>query len=80
MKVKELIEQLKQIDPGLEVLCYSEDSNLLSPKHIFRLLDIVAVSTTDGEAARGNDQIPSLKLGKSSLSQKYAVIEVTSDF
>ncbi len=80
MKVKELLEQLKQLDCGLEVLCYSEDSDLLTSKHAVRLLDITAVSTTEGEVIRGDDQIPFIKLGKTSLSQEYAVIEVTSDF
>jgi hypothetical protein len=80
MKVKELIKQLNQIDPDLEVLCYSEDSNLLASKHGFRLLDIDNVSIIEGKKRRGDDQIPSLKLGKTPYSQKHAVIEVTSDF
>jgi hypothetical protein len=80
MKVKELLKQLNQLDSELEVLCYIEDSDLLASKHGFRLLDINGVSIIEGEKTRGDDQIPSLKLGKTSLSQKHAVIEVTSDF
>lgn len=80
MKVKELIKQLNQFDPEIEVLCYSEDKILIAPNHLFRLLDIDGVDIVEGEKRRGDDQIPSLKLGKTSLSQKHAVIEVTSDF
>ena len=80
MKVKDLVKQLNKLDPELEVLCYSEDNDLLASKHGFRLLDINGVSIIEGEKRRGDDQIPSLKLGKTSLSQKHVVIEVTSDF
>jgi len=80
MKVKELVEKLNQLDPELEVLCYSEDSNLLAFEHLFRLLDIHGVSIVEGEKRRGDDQIPSLKIGHTQHSQKHAVIEVTPDF
>lgn len=80
MKVKELLHRLNQLDPELEVICYSEDSDLLSPKHLFRLLDVTGVSVIDGEKQRGDDGVPSFKLGKSSVSKKHAAIEVASDF
>jgi hypothetical protein len=80
MKVRELLAQLNQMDPELEVLCYSEDSAILPPQHGFRLFDIEATSIVEGEKTRGDDQIPSLKLGKGPQSQKHAIIEITSDF
>ena len=80
MKVRELIEKLKQQDPELEILCYSEDTNLLPPKHGFRLFHIENVTNAEGEKVRVDDQIPYLKFGKSSISQKLAIIEITSDF
>jgi hypothetical protein len=79
MKVRELIAQLQKLDQQLEVLCYTEDDALLAPKHGFRLLDIVEISVVEGEKLRGDDQIPSLKLGKGPHSQTHAIIEVTSD-
>ncbi|MDP3048067.1 MAG: hypothetical protein Q8N12_01395 [Thermodesulfovibrionales bacterium] len=80
MKVKELLEQLNQFDKDLDILCYSEDGNLLAPGHSFRLLDIHGVSIVEGEKRRGDDIIPSLKIGKTPHSQKHVVIEVTADF
>ncbi len=73
MKVEELVAQLNGFDPKLEILCYSEDSG-------FRLLDIQGVSIVEGEKTRGDDQLPSLKLGKTDFSQKHVDIEVTSEF
>lgn len=80
MKVKELLEQLRRFDPELDVLCCSEDEGLLAPNHHFRLLDICSVSTVEGEKVRGEDGIPSMKLGKTPHSQPHAVIDVTVDF
>jgi hypothetical protein len=80
MKVKELVEQLCKLDQELNVICYSEDEILLEPGHIFRLLHIHGVTTTEGENRRGKDRIPTLKFGQSSQSSKYAVLEVTTDF
>lgn len=80
MKVKELLIQLSQLNPELEVICYSEDSELLPSKHGFRLLDIDTIDSIDAERVRGDDQVLSLKIGKSPTSEKFAIIQVTSDF
>lgn len=80
MKVKDLLHKLNKLDPELDVICYSEDSDLLPPKYLLRLLDITGVSVIDCEKMRGDDGIPTFKLGKSSASSKHAAIEVTSDF
>lgn len=80
MKVRELVERLEQVDPELDVVCYSEDEALLASGHIFRLLEISGVDTTEAEPVRGADEVPSLKLGKGPGSVRLAVIEVTSDF
>ena len=73
MKVRELILQL-------DVLCYIEDDALLASKHGFRLLNILTASEVEGEMVRSDDQIPSIKFGKGQNSQKYALIEVASEF
>ncbi|HEY3373742.1 MAG TPA: hypothetical protein VGK02_01590 [Candidatus Aquicultor sp.] len=82
MKVRELQQELSKLDPELEVICYSEDDNLLEEGMGFRLLDIEAVNTTQGERVRLDDRFrtPYLKLGKSPHSEIFAVIEVTSVF
>ncbi len=80
MTVKELIEKLGQFDPGLEVICSTEDEELLPGNHGLRLLDIEHLSVVEAEKRRGDDGVPSFKLRCSDLSQKHVVINVTSDF
>lgn len=80
MKVGELIARLKKLDQDLDVLCYTEGSQLLPKKHMFRLLEIDGVDVSEGEMCRGDDQIATLKLGKSPGSQKFAFLNVTADF
>ncbi len=79
MKVKQLIAQLQELDPDLEVLCYTEDNDVLPPNHGFRLFDITEAKMADGTRTRGEDHIPSLKLGKGPHSQPHALIDITSD-
>ena len=80
MKVKELIDKLGKLDPSLELICWIEEKEFEIPGHPFRLLEIVAVDVVEGELRRGEDQIPSMKIEKTPLSSKLAVIEVTADF
>ena len=80
MKVRELIAKLSKLDQEFDVLCYTEDRDLLANKHGFRLLDIDSVEVSEGERRRGDDQVPTLKLGKSPHSEKFVFINVVSDF
>lgn len=80
MKVKDLVQKLNKMDSELDVFCYSEAEDLLPAGHRFCLLEIEGISVIEGEKCRGDDGVPSLKLGKSQYSKKHAVINVTSDF
>lgn len=80
MKVKELLEKLEQLDPEMDVLCSSEDSDIQSPNHLFKLFDILSIEAADAEKCKGEDEMPSLKYGKSPVSEKHAIIEITSVF
>lgn len=81
MKAKDLIDKLSKLDPDLEVLCYiEEDENIFKDGHMFRLLDITAVSKSQGEISRGEDEIVSMKFNRSDTSREVITIEVTSDF
>lgn len=80
MKVRELIEKLQELDGNLDVICSTEDENLLAKNHLFRLLEITSVNIVEGEKQRSDDGLASLKLGNSSISQKHVIIEVTGDF
>lgn len=62
------------------MLCYTEESDLSPKGHMFRLLEIGGVGASEAERQRGDDQVPSLKFGKSAHSVKLAIIEVISDF
>ncbi|HEY3297980.1 MAG TPA: hypothetical protein VGK34_04925 [Armatimonadota bacterium] len=80
MKVKELIEQLRQLDSEIDILCYTEDTDLLASGHGFRLLDITGVSTVDGEKMRDKDNFPSLKFGNTPISRQHVLLDITSEF
>ena len=80
MKVRQLIDKLKHFDEELDVLCYSEDGSLLPPKHTFRLFEINDVNNVEGEKLRGDDLVPSLKIGHSGLSEGHVIIDITADF
>lgn len=80
MKVKELISELSKLDPQLDVLCYTEDDAFLPAGHLFRLLKLDRVSVTEGEQQRGDDQVPTLKIGKGAHSVRLATIEIISNF
>jgi len=80
MKVKELIDALGKYDPDLEVLCYSEDEQLVLPKHLFRLLEIEGVDVVNGEKQRDDKGIPTLKIGKSDAAARHVVLNVIADF
>ena len=74
MKVKDLISQLKKFDPELDLICY-QDTDLG-----FEIYEINSVSENEGEKTRLPDQTPSIKFGKSSVSTKFALLDITSDF
>ena len=73
MKVSELQEKLIKFDPGLDVLCYTEDVG-------FTLLDIENVTIMYGERKRLVDGTPTIKIGKGPNSVELVALEVTADF
>ena len=80
MKVKDLVSKLKQLDGDLDVLCYSEDEAILAEGDIFRLLHIKAASVREAERLRNDRGLPTLKIGRSNLSEPVALIQVTTEF
>ncbi len=80
MKVKELQNLLKNLDPNLEVICYSEDPKLQEGKEIFCILDIESIDTVNAERMRLDDGTPTLKIGESPISEKIVTLVVTSEF
>ncbi len=79
MRVEELVEKLSQLDQELDVLCSTENSDLSPKGHMFRFLEIGSVGASEAEGQRDDDQVPSVKFGKSAHSVKLPIIEVISD-
>lgn len=77
MKVKELIEKLKTLNPELNILGYTEAEPLLTDEHLFRLLEIDGVGETEGTITQDNDGELHLKIGKGAESLKLAFINLT---
>ena len=80
MKVSDLILKLKRFDGDLEVVCCTEDEDLQAKGQVFRLMDLIDATVVEGEPMRGPDGSPTLKLGKSHISVKQVLLEVTADF
>ena len=80
MKVKELLEKLRSLDPDQEVICYCEDKFVTTSGHAFRLFDIYSVYIQEAEKTRCKDGVPSLKFGKTEHSVDNVLIEITSVF
>jgi len=80
MKVRELMSKLSTFNQDLEVLCYSEDPNILPKKHGFILLEINDVDLKEAEKTRCEDGIPSFRFDKMEDSKPHVLIGVTTDF
>ena len=80
MKVTELAARLGELDPELEIVCYTEDEDVLLRGHLFRLLDIERVDVGEGEQLRDDQGVATLKLGRRPHSQPLAFLYVTSRF
>jgi hypothetical protein len=79
MTVRELMAQLERLDPALDVLCYSEDPDLLSQGQGFRIFEINRAEQMEAVPFRLEDGTPYLKLGKDSGSKLHAILTITSD-
>ncbi|MDL2197486.1 hypothetical protein QQF45_00250 [Halopseudomonas aestusnigri] len=81
MKIKDLIEKLKQFNPEQSVACYTEDEGLKHDGGPVQIFEILNISESEAESSRLNDGAgkPWLKFGKSDGSSKFVLIEITSD-
>ena len=80
MKVKELISKLSAFDSELDVVCYCESEDVLTQGHGFRVFWIDHVDSKEAERVRCENDIPSLKFGKSEDSLPIVFIDVISEF
>jgi hypothetical protein len=80
VKVKELLAKLSELDSNLEVVCVCEDADVAVADRGFRLFDVNAVDVTEAQRVRLDDGTPYLKLGRTDLSERLVVLDVTADF
>jgi spore coat polysaccharide biosynthesis predicted glycosyltransferase SpsG len=80
MKIHDLQERLSKLNPELEVVCYSEDENLLNKKTDRICLDVLDVKAVSVKRYRLKDGSPCLKFEQGSDSSLIALLEVTTDF
>lgn len=79
MKVKDLLDALRNLDPELDVYCYTEDEEVLRPGR-FGLLDIEYVDVAEGTKRTDVDGNRGITFGRGPESEKFAFINVTGDF
>jgi hypothetical protein len=79
MRVRELQEHLSKLDPGFEVLCYTEDEALVGEGNS-GFLDIEAVDTVKGERFRNDEGVPCIRFVQTALAESMVLLRVTSDF
>jgi hypothetical protein len=53
---------------------------MLPANHLFRLTDIESISVLEGEKHRGDDGIPTLKIGAERYIQKHVIINLLAHF
>ncbi len=80
MKLRKLLDQLSHLDPELDVFCVADDETIVSPEHVFRIMEIDDIQILELEKLHGDDGIATFKIGKSELSQLHIVLNITSEF
>ncbi|WP_395375741.1 hypothetical protein [Marinicella sp. W31] len=80
MKVKDLITHLEKYDSDSDVLCITEEEQLVPNGHLFRLLYIEEVDSIIAQKERAEDGVPSFRLGESEFSQKHVILRVVGEF
>ncbi len=76
MKVSELKDKLSEFDQNLEIICYSEDSNLVGEDGDFIIFAIENVDIINAEKKRLEDGTPSLNIER---GNKLVSLNITSD-
>lgn len=79
MKVKDLAAKLSKMKPDLDVICYTEDEDIIPDGHSFRLFEIDDVVCQEAQRKLGKDERATLKLSKGPCSVPLVILEITSD-
>ncbi len=79
MKVKDLIEQLKSIDPELEIYCHFDGD--ISDEGQFSIFNIETVSSPLAARDRDNNGLPTIKFTQNDkMAYPTAILSITNDF
>ncbi len=79
MTAKQLIAELGKLNPDVDVVCYSDDRELLINDMQYRLLEIESVDSTVGEKVN-IDGVPTIKLGEPPSATIIGRLHVTLNF
>lgn len=79
MKIKELVEELQKLDPEKSIYGYCEDEDLKVEGKDVQIFSISKVSEVEAEPSRPDSGKPWLKFGRSESSEKFVLLEITSD-
>ncbi|MDV6251059.1 hypothetical protein [Vibrio sp. EA2] len=80
MKVKELQEKLASLDPELQLICSSEDEEMLADNELFKLFEVLDVNVVNAERMRDAYRKPTLKIGDSEYSMPIVIVNISNDF
>ncbi|MDO6422802.1 hypothetical protein [Saccharophagus degradans] len=80
MNVGKLRKLLDNLSPDMELVCYTEDKELVENGSGFRLIEIEDIQIVDARLKRDKNHYATLEIGKSELSQKIALANVTCNF
>ena len=64
----------------MNVLCYTEDEDILDADQLFRLFNIEDAAVFEGEKCRDENRLPSLKFGKTDASEKVLLLTIAGKF
>jgi len=82
MKVSELMAKLANLDPNLDVYCYTEDERFATNDRPFWFLDVHSVDTTKVRMDRDTNGLPTATFVdlEAKDARTLVAINVSSDF
>lgn len=80
MKVKELMAELKKLNPDQEVYAYVEDEFMDAKKDAFGFFSVDSVGETKATLFRDSQHKPQINFGDGQSGQQLAIVSLIADF
>lgn len=80
MKVKDLINKLKEFDPELEVLCATEDEAIVGQRKLVQFFDIGNVGVARGITGRDEGREFTFTFDHSEKACEIVFMDITTTF